>query len=171
MLDAARIVVEHAAFIWRVLTHLGVPQGRLHDASQEVCVAVLRSGAAFEERSSLQTWLYGVCRNVALTERRRWRARTEVPTEELPETIVQAAQEGELWIKQAHQSLIAALHSLSEEQREVFVLFEIEELTMEQIANALQAPLSTCYSRLYAAREKVHSALRRRALTPLEIAR
>lgn len=165
--DAASIILEHSGFIWRVLAHLGVPQARLQDATQEVCLAVLSSLPRFEGRSSMQTWLYSVCKNVALAERRRWREEREIPTDELPETIVQAAQEGELWIKRAHQRLVAALQLLDEEQRSVFVLFEIEELTMEEIARAQGVPLSTCYSRLYAAREKVHAELRRRALSPL----
>ncbi len=165
--DAASIVLEHSAFIWRVLTHLGVPKARLQDASQEVCLTLLRSLPSFEGRSSLQTWLYGVCKNIAFAERRRSRENSEIPTDELPETIVQAAQEGELWIKRAHQRLVLALQQLDDGQREVFVLFEIEELTMDEIARSLAVPLSTCYSRLYAARDKVHAELRRRALSPL----
>jgi DNA-directed RNA polymerase specialized sigma24 family protein len=44
------------------------------------------------------------------------------------------------------------------------VLFEIEELSMEAIADSMQVPLRTCYSRLTAARAKVHAELKRRAL-------
>jgi RNA polymerase sigma-70 factor (ECF subfamily) len=83
---------------------------------------------------------------------------------ELPETIVQPAQEGVVWIKQAHARLVEALGELSEEQRMVFVLFEIEELSMNEIADAIGAAQSTCYSRLYAARESVAAALRRREI-------
>lgn len=155
------LVIEHASFVWRVLVHLGVPQSRLEDASQEVFVVALGSG--FEGRSSLQSFLYGVCRNVAREQRRRYRDLTEIPTEELPESVVQPAQEGELWVKRAHERLLRALDSLDEAQREVFVLFEIAELSMEEVAGACGAPLSTCYSRLYSARERVQAELRRRA--------
>lgn len=162
--DVAALVLEYSPFVWRVLIHLGVPKSRLEDASQEVFMALLKSLPRFAGHSSLQTFIYGMCRNVALTERRRSRELTEIPTEELPDTIVQPAQEGELWIKRAHERLVVALGLLDEEQRQVFVLFEIEEIAMEDIARSLGAPLSTCYSRLYAAREKVHAELRRRAL-------
>jgi RNA polymerase sigma-70 factor (ECF subfamily) len=160
--EHAALVVEHAPFVWRVLIHLGVPQSRLEDASQEVFL-VLLSGK-FAGRSALKTFLYGVCRNVASLERRRQRDAREVVTDELPETVVQPAQEGELWIKRAHGRLVQALSRLDEEQRQVFVLFELEQLSMDEIARAMQAPLSTCYSRLYAARESVQSELRRRKL-------
>lgn len=162
--EVADLVLEHSAFVWRVLFHLGVPRNRLEDASQEVFVAMLRALPRFEGRSSLRTWIYGTCRNVALTEARRARERTEIPTAELPESVVQPAQEGELWIKRAHERLVAALSQLEEEQRQVFVLFELEELSMEEIARTLGAPLRTCYSRLEKARERVHAELRRRAL-------
>lgn len=162
--DHASLIVEHAAFVWRVLAHLGVPQSRLEDASQEVFLVML--SAEFQGRSSLQSYLYGVCRNVARLQRRRYRDNSEIPTAELPETVVQPAQEGELWVKRAHEALLQALDKLDDAQREVFVLFEIAELSMDEIASTTQAPLSTCYSRLYAARERVQAELRRRAQAP-----
>jgi RNA polymerase sigma-70 factor (ECF subfamily) len=163
--DHASLIVEHAAFVWRVLAHLGVPHSRLEDASQEVFLVVLSDG--FQGRSSLQSYLYGVCRNIARLQRRRYRDTTEIPTAELPDTIVQPVQEGELWVKRAHEALLQALDKLDEAQREVFVLFEIAEMSMDEIASTTQAPLSTCYSRLYVARERVQAELRRRAQAPL----
>jgi RNA polymerase sigma-70 factor (ECF subfamily) len=160
--EDAALIVEHTPFVWRVLVHLGVPERRLEDASQEVFLVAL--SGAFRGRSALKTFLYGVCRNVAQHERRRYRETREIPSEELPETLVQPAQEGELWVKRAHERLLRALGKLDDEQREVFVLFEIAELTMEEVARTTDAPLSTCYSRLYAAREQVRAELRRRAI-------
>jgi RNA polymerase sigma-70 factor (ECF subfamily) len=155
-----RLVREHAPFVMRVLLHLGVTRPRIDDASQEVFLIVLDKFAEFERRSSLRTWLYGICRNVARAERRRHR-RSETPLEELPERVVQPAQEGELWIRRAHERLVQALETLDDDQRQVFILFEIEELPMEEIARISSTPLGTCYSRLYRARERVHAALRR----------
>ncbi len=160
MSDDPALIVEHAPFVWRVLVHLGVPERRLEDASQEVFLVALSD--AFRGRSALKTFLYGVCRNVAQSERRRYREAREIPTEELPETLVQPAQEGELWVKRAHERLLRALAALDDAPREVFVLFEIAELSMEEVAQATETPLSTCYSRLYAARQHVRAELRRR---------
>lgn len=162
--EHAALIVEHAPFVWRVLVHLGVPQRRLEDASQEVFLVALRDG--FRGRSAFQSFLFGVCRNVARSQRRRYREESEIPMEELPETVVQPAQEGQLWVKRAHEQLLRALDGLDEAQREVFVLFELGELSMEEVARATGAPLSSCYSRLYAAREHIQGELRRRALVP-----
>jgi len=162
--EHAALIVEHAPFVWRVLVHLGVPQRRLEDASQEVFLVALRDG--FRGRSAFQSFLFGVCRNVARSQRRRYREESEIPMEELPETVVQPAQEGQLWVKRAHEQLLRALDGLDEAQREVFVLFELGELSMEEVARATGAPLSSCYSRLYVAREHIQAELRRRSLAP-----
>jgi RNA polymerase sigma-70 factor (ECF subfamily) len=159
----ASIIAEHSSFVWRVLLHLGVPESKLEDLSQEVFLVVIRRLDGFEERSSLRTWLYGICRNLAAAARRDRHLRAEVLSDELPESVVQPAQEGALWIKQAHARLLEALDTLDEEQRQVFVLYEIEELSMEEIAEASGAPPSTCYSRLYTAREKIRAELCRRS--------
>jgi RNA polymerase sigma-70 factor, ECF subfamily len=160
--DPAAVVREHAAFVQRVLRHLGVPERQLDDASQEVFLVVCRQLNKFEGRSSLRTWLYGICRNVAHASRRGSGAR-EVLAADPPEQDEPPAQDAALWLKQAHAQLLEALAELEESQRMVFVLYEIEELNMEEVAVALGAPVTTCYSRLYVARDKVQALLRRKA--------
>jgi RNA polymerase sigma-70 factor (ECF subfamily) len=51
------------------------------------------------------------------------------------------------------------LDQLDEEKRQVFVLYEIEELEMKDIASAMGTPLQTAYSRLRAARQMLARAL------------
>ena len=55
------------------------------------------------------------------------------------------------------QLLDRALEMLDDEKREVFVLFDLEELPMNDVAAMLRCPIKTAYSRLYAARELVRS--------------
>lgn len=170
--DAAAVVREHAGFVVRVLRHLGVPEQQLDDASQEVFLVVCRRLGSFEGRSSVRTWIYSICRNVAHAARRS-RTSREVLTSEPPEPQMQAHQDAELWVKQAHAQLLAALTALDEDQRMAFVLYELEELSMEEISSAVAAPLTTCYSRLKLARAKVQAAVRRsmkfRAVKPVEV--
>ena len=158
--DPAAVIREHSDFVWRVLRHLGLPESQLEDTSQEVFLIVLRQLAQFEARSSLRTWIYGICRNVA--QRIRMRQRREEISTEPTEPSAAPTQDRELWLKQAHAQLIAALDTLDPDQRAVFVLYEIEELPMEEIAAGQAAPITTCYSRLQVARSKIEAALRRR---------
>lgn len=137
-LDPSTVIREHAGFVWRVLRHHGVDEAQLEDLCQEVFVIVLRQLASFEERSSLRTWLFGICRNVAQRARQNRRSLRETPSAALPEESAPATQDRELWLKQAHAQLVRALEALDEDQRSVFVLYEIEEMPMEEIAKCAQ---------------------------------
>ena len=85
---------------------------------------------------------------------RRERLYADPPDEILPPT-----QEGQLSERQALQLLEQALDRLDPAQRTVFVLYEIEEQTMPEIARTLGCPLQTAYSRLHAARRSVVAAM------------
>jgi RNA polymerase sigma-70 factor, ECF subfamily len=159
MTDASCVIREHAAFVWRVLRHLGVPDDQLEDVSQEVFIVVCRRLCAFEQRSSLRTWLYGICRNLAMDWRRRQRRRPEQPQDLLPDTPQAEVQSRDLCRRDVQQLLRAALNGLPEANRLVFVLYEIEQMDMEQVAESVGCNASTAYSRLYAARKQLRTAL------------
>jgi RNA polymerase sigma-70 factor (ECF subfamily) len=155
----AEVVRAHAAFVWRVLRYQGVPEAMLEDASQEVFLVIVRSLDKFEGRSALQTWVYGVCRNVALHVRRSQARRRELLTDELPEVGVAETQSHDLGRQRALKMLENALAKLPEPNRMVFVLFEIEQLPMADVARAVSCPESTAYARLYSARSQLRHML------------
>jgi RNA polymerase sigma-70 factor, ECF subfamily len=159
--DARALLREHGSFVWRVLRHLGVAEDQLDDLSQEVLIVLLSRWQAFEGRSSLRTFLYGICRNVARSARRQRRARQEVALEHAPEPALPGTPESALRLRQDQARLVEALAQLDETQRMIFILYEIEEFSMEEIARELGAPIRTCYSRLEVAREHVAARFRR----------
>jgi RNA polymerase sigma-70 factor (ECF subfamily) len=150
---------EHAPFVWRALRRLGVSEADADDVCQEVFVVVHRKLPEFEGRSSLRTWIYGICVRTASSHRRLARHR-EVATEELPETPTTDGPHEQLARNQALRALDRALGELDEDKRVVFVLYEIEELTMAEVVEVVGCPLQTAYSRLHAARDRVQKALR-----------
>jgi RNA polymerase sigma-70 factor (ECF subfamily) len=164
-LDLQTLVREQTPFVWRVLRHLGVLENQLDDLSQEVFMVLVENPSAFEARSSLRTFLYGVCRNIARSARRRRTARRETELEPSAQGASEATQERALWLKESRARLVEVIAELNEEQRMIFVLYEIEELSMEEIASALNAPLRTCYSRLEVARKQVLARFRRKHAT------
>ncbi len=149
----------HAPRVWRVLRRLGVREADVEDQCQEVFVVVHRKLAEFEGRSSLGTWIYGICLRVASDYRRRAHVRHEEPTADLPEQQNSPPQARLLERAQARALLDAALAELDEDKRAVFVLYEIEEVPMAEVALAAGCPLQTAYSRLHAARKKVQESL------------
>ncbi|HET6333218.1 MAG TPA: sigma-70 family RNA polymerase sigma factor [Polyangiales bacterium] len=157
--DVASVIREHGPFVWRVLRHLGVPTHQLPDSSQEVFVAVFRSLDRFEGRSTLRTWLYGICRNVAATSARNRARSREQLAEELPELAAREEQTSVIARRELQAGLQDALRKLPEGMRSVFVLFELECMAMADVAAAIGCSESTAYSRLYAARENVRKHL------------
>jgi RNA polymerase sigma-70 factor (ECF subfamily) len=131
------------------------------DVCQEVFITVHRRLPGFEGRSAVRTWVYGICVRAAADYRKRARGRREVGTDAPRELAVEAHQEDAVSIRQARAELHRILDGLDDDKRAVFVLYEIEELAMNEVAAALGCPLQTAYSRLHAARRQVEAAVER----------
>ncbi len=160
-LTVAEVFNENVAFAWRVLRRLGVAEADADDVCQDVFVTVHRRLREFEGRSSVRTWVYGICVRTASDYRKRARTRREVACEAPPEQGVGPHQEEDLSLRQARDTLDRILDELEDDRRAVFVLYEIEELSMVDVAGVLGCPLQTAYSRLHAARREVEAALER----------
>jgi RNA polymerase sigma-70 factor (ECF subfamily) len=144
------------AFLWRATLALGVPAADAEDLCQEVMLIVHRRLRDFDGQS-LRAWIYGICLRVASDYRRSARVRREKATDALPERVLEPTQPDEVDARRAEEKLRRALDGLDDDKRAVFVLFEIEELTLREISEAVGAPLQTVYSRLQAARAHVKS--------------
>jgi RNA polymerase sigma-70 factor (ECF subfamily) len=171
------LVQQYSGFVWRSLRFHGVPDAELPDQSQEVFLVIHRRAESFEGRNSVRAWVYGICRRVAAGYlRKAYVKRESVQTEAMSKEYERyssgklssldfsepAAQREQAQNNQTLALLEQALSELPEEKREVFVLYEIEELGMKEIANMLSCPLQTAYSRLHAAREHVRRRFRAR---------
>jgi RNA polymerase sigma-70 factor (ECF subfamily) len=152
---------DNAEFVWRSLARLGVHESALADATQEVFLVAYRRLASFEGRSTVRTWLFGIAMRVASHAGRQARRR---PTEPLPEALPSEASEAPFEHaarSEAVQTLYMLLDTLSPVQRAVFVLVELEQMSVPEAAEAVGANLNTVTSRLRAARENFAAALRR----------
>jgi len=149
----AEIFRTYSGFVWRVLLRLGVAESDVDDVAQEVFLGVHRNLSSFE--------IYGICHRRAIDYRRRAMARPELATDEPPDVGTDAEQEEGLDLGLARSKLNQLLDSLDEEKRSVFVLFEVEGIPMEEVAEIVGCPLQTAYSRLYAARKKVEALAQR----------
>ena len=127
------------------------------DIAQEVFLRLLRGQIQFEEaRGSLRAFLLGVARNLALQHLRstaRWDSLDEDQFVAGPMSI-DGLQIGEL--------VGRAVRALPPLQRDVFVLAEYEELSLEEMARAVDTNVGAVKARLYRARENL-----RRMLAPL----
>lgn len=151
----------HAARVWRTLRALGVRPADLDDACQEVFVVVLRRLPDFDGRHPISTWLYAISLRVASDARKRAHHRRELLSSTMPEQHTENTPEHDSERRRAADVLAGILASLDDEKRAVFVLFELSELPMNEVADAVGVPLKTAYSRLYAARAHVEQAIAR----------
>jgi RNA polymerase sigma-70 factor (ECF subfamily) len=140
---------------------MGIAEADVDDVFQEVFVVAHRRLGDFEGRSSVQTWLYGICVRVASDYRKRARARSDGRESSGHQQAVAPSQEDDVAMHQARAELDRILGALDDEKRAVFVLYEIEELPMPEVAAAIGCPLQTAYWRLHAARREVEAMLTR----------
>jgi RNA polymerase sigma-70 factor (ECF subfamily) len=164
--DASPIFREvfhaQARFVWRSLLALGVGESDVPDASQHVFLVVHEKLDRLAPGCSVRTFVYGVCLRVASDFRRRAHVRRERPYAEPPEQASPPTQEDRLSHVQALAALQGVLDGLDPAQRDVFVLYELEEIGMSEVARAVDCPLQTAYSRLHAARKAVVAAFEMR---------
>ena len=154
----AKLYEAHFDFVWRSVRGLGVTDRDLDDAVQEVFIVVHRQLPHFEGRSSLRSWLFGIARRVASDHRRR--ARRKDRGEELrDDRAIPAAQLDAIASQEARRTLHEILNGIDEDKREVFVLVELEHMTMPEVAEVLGINLNTAYSRLRAARIAFNDAV------------
>ncbi|HEY4122255.1 MAG TPA: RNA polymerase sigma factor [Byssovorax sp.] len=155
---------EHFRFAWRSLRRLGVRESDVADAVQDVFLVVHRRLAEFEGRSKVSTWIYGICYRVASDRRRVAHLKREVA--EVPAALEargddRRGAEGDLDRKQGLELLESILDTMPLEQRAVFTLFELDAQRGEDVAELLDVPLGTVYSRLRLAREHFRRAVER----------
>jgi RNA polymerase sigma-70 factor, ECF subfamily len=154
---------DHFDLVWRTVRRLGVPPEALDDAAQEVFVIASRRLAAIEPGKE-RAFLYGTAVRVASTARRTSsrRRRAQPPPEDggaIDPADTAPAPDELVDRKRARELLDELVARLPDDTRPVFVLYELEGLTMDEIATCLEVPPGTVASRLRRARETFQAAV------------
>ena len=167
-LSPAGLYETHLRFVWRNLRRFGVAHELLEDAAQDVFVAVHRRWDSYNPRaSSIETWLFGIVIRVAHYHRRTLRRRLARLVPWLQEKglhEVSSGTDGPLDIAEKREAVILLdrlLDSLSERQREILVLVDVEQISVPEAAGLLGSNLNTAYTRLRAARNQFQAAVDR----------
>jgi RNA polymerase sigma-70 factor (ECF subfamily) len=149
---------EHKDAVYRFAWRVTSSPATAEDITQEVFLSLLRHPDRFDPaRGALRPFLLGIARNLAL---KRWR--TESRWENLEDEQFDAAPVN-VGSAEIGEIVGKAVGSLPPLQREVLVLAEYEELSLEEIARVVNSEVGTVKSRLHRARENL-----RRMLAPLK---
>ena len=151
-----------------VLRYVREPSDAM-DVTQETFLKAYRALANFRGDSAFYTWLYRIAINTAknhiVSQSRRPSEihledsdGEEINTEELQKDI--ATPENLLLANEIKDTILDALHELPEDLRVAISLREIDGLTYEEIAEAMDCPIGTVRSRIFRAREAIDAKLK-----------
>jgi RNA polymerase sigma-70 factor (ECF subfamily) len=151
-----KLVTDHLDFVWRSLRRFGVPAADVDDATQQVFL-IANDKLGKIHPGSERSFLVGVATRVASHVRRSYHRR-EAAEQRLSVNPHESTLNPEELTErlEARALLDQVLDGMPEELRAVFVLFELEELSIDQTASLLILPRGTVATRLRRAREVFH---------------
>jgi RNA polymerase sigma-70 factor, ECF subfamily len=153
---------QYFDFVWSSVRRLGVSPAATDDVVQEVFIVIHSRLHTLEQPQALRSWIYGIVRRTVSGHHRARRVKeasgaafaAEPNAQPLPPTPLDLVEQND-----KVKLLFTLLEDLDEPKREVFTMAELDELTVPEIAEILEIPLNTAYSRLRAARQSFEEAL------------
>jgi RNA polymerase sigma-70 factor, ECF subfamily len=138
------------------------------DAAQETFLKVYRGLGGFRGEAGLKTWIYRIAINQAMNQQRWWRRRhreetisldiTRGPSDMTIDSLLPgrgASPEAQAISSERERSIMRALGEIKQEYRIALILREIEELSYEEIAEAIGISIGTVKSRIARGREEL----------------
>ncbi len=155
-LEAAELYQLHARTVWGWAARLGGPSVEPDDVVQEVFLTVHKCLGDFRGDSKITTWLFRITQNIIRHRRRKERLElwfrgtseevgAEVPAQD--ESPVLAIER-----RQSAERLYQILNGMKENYRTALILFEIEQLSGEEISELIGVRISTLWVWLHRAR-------------------
>lgn len=151
-------------FVWTSARGLGVGSDAIDDVVQEVFIVIHARLNTLRDPTALRSWIYGIVRRTAWAQRRAQRSRSasaldccddSIPESGLPTPFESADQSDKTRL------LWRLLAEVDEPKREIFIMAELAEMTTTEIAQTLEIPIGTVWTRLRAARKAFEAALAR----------
>jgi RNA polymerase sigma-70 factor (ECF subfamily) len=152
---------EHSRYVRGILRRNGVSAGDAEDLVQEVLLVMWRRRADYDPSRPLRPWLGGIAVRVAAAFRKRKVREAKVQPADAESGPASPDPEQELATMRSHVLVARALAALPEKLRTVVVLYDLDGRSMREIADLLEIPLFTAYSRLRMGRQGLGRTVRR----------
>ena len=133
------------------------------DLVQETYVKALKGFSSFQAGTNFRAWMYRILRNTFLTSRTGLKASVALDADDGPELSAGPETPETIFIEHSqHQFLQAAIEALPVHFREVLLLCEVEEMSYQEIGEALSIPVGTVMSRLSRARKALRKGVQQK---------
>lgn len=156
-------------YIRNSVVRMGIRAGDVPDVVHDVFLVVHAKLPTFDASRPLRPWLFGITFRVAVGIKRRMGYRQERldETDEAREhPSLGPSPEQTVSDAECRTVLAAAMNLLDDDKRAVFVLHDLDGVAMPVVAESLDIPLNTAYSRLRLARETLRAKLTRHGFAP-----
>ena len=160
-----RLAMEHLDMLYRIARRLTRDEASAEDLVQETMLRAFRSAGSFDLKEfGIRPWLVRILRNLHNTRYKQDKHEPVADDQllasvEAQEPLPVFRSSSELW-ENVDQQLMHAVESLPAEYQEVLMLWAIEDLSYQEIADALDVPIGTVMSRLFRARQKLSEQLK-----------
>ena len=157
--------LPHLDALYRTALRLTADPSRAEDLVQDTMLKAYRSWRQYRPGTNAKGWLLTILRNTFINDYRRSKLEPVATDLEMvePHAIYRAVEdvdpEGAFFSKIVDEKVLEAVDALPPDFREVLVLSDMEGLSYGEIAEALEIPVGTVKSRLYAARQALQSAI------------
>lgn len=156
----------HAADVHRIVARLlgpGASRADVEDVTQLVFIAIQKALPRFRGESKLSTWIYGVATRVVMTQLRGWRRHRRLIAavgEHLELEYTRTPEQGAAE-RQELARVWRCLMQIKPKKRVVYVMHTLEGIGGNEIAEILDIPVATVWTRLHHARKELLAALAR----------
>ena len=164
--DAFAILVQrYGGRVYNIAFRITNDADAAKDCAQEAFIRAYRALHQYDPALPFGPWLFRIATNASLNHVQRWHAH-ESPVEELPESVEESEQgpEATTLRREALAEVVAALAELPPRYRAALTLRHMQQLSYQEVADALGIPLGTVKTHLHRARAALKSrmAARRR---------
>jgi len=144
---------NHAVQVKRWARRLAGPSADLEDLVQDIFLIALKKGFHCQTKSLIDTWLFRITLNVIRGKRRRSQLRSMLLGRHEVALAPSAPPQPQHQLEQREQAL--RLYQLPDRYRTILILYEIEELPGEEVAELTGTNIGTVWVRLHRGRERL----------------
>ena len=157
-----KLIDAHFGLVWRTLRYHGVPEANADDAAQQVFCVLARRLAEVQSGTE-RAFLFGTAYRVA-SDVRHAASRRPAGTEDNLNELEAPIPSADVLLDEARARVVLqeVLEEMPLDVRAVFVMIEIEELALAEVAKIIDAPIGTVSSRLRRGRQSFEAILKRR---------